>query len=190
MAEAHHQHMAASGQVPHGLLDGVGVFTAHIGRHLGRENFIAAVHPQHRHGQATQHLDQGLAHMAAAKQGHGLGMCLGLRLQTRQVAGGDAFKTQHHHAATALAQARAQGIAVLKRHRHGQSRFSRCRPRQSGAGQANGLVLQMPAAHRAHDGAGSHRHPSALLAGARTLDRTHADPDGRRGLQQRDQIRQ
>ena len=71
MTEAHDQHPAAWHQVCHRRLHGVGMLAVHMGRHLGRKNLVAAVHPAHVERQRGEDAHQRLAHMTTTEQRHG-----------------------------------------------------------------------------------------------------------------------
>ena len=123
---------------------------------------------------------QGVAHMAAAKQGHGRARALQPGRQAAGVRRAQSLKPQVHHAAAALAQGGAQGVAHL--------RLARL-TLQAAARIGHGLVLQMAPANGANHAVGQHRHPGPGFPWGRAFGRLHThQPRGcavvQRGRQQ------
>ena len=86
----------------------IGMLAADVGRQIGRKDLVAAVDPGDGERQRRQRVDQRPADVAAAEQGHRCERRREPRLQRCDVGSADALEAQAHHAAAALAQARAQ----------------------------------------------------------------------------------
>jgi len=123
-------------------------------RRAGRELALAAVHPVQRQRQLPGKARQHLADMTGAEQCDRPQGRLG-QVSGEIVARRDAGKAQPHHAAAALAKARAERVAHL---------LGQVAARQRGTRAGDGVELQMAAADRARQPLGRHRHPGADLA--------------------------
>ena len=79
VAEAHDEHLRASGQIIHSCLHRLGMLTLHANLLLRRKNSIPAIHPDHLVRQGSQNPHQRVTNMSGTKQRHmarGLGQLL------------------------------------------------------------------------------------------------------------------
>ena len=157
MAEAHDQHGTAGCQVAHGKQHRLGMLALHLGRHLGRKDLVAAVHPCQRKRQRGQRPHQGLPHMAATEQRQWHMPLREPGAQCRGIGGRHGLQGQMHHPTAALPQTGAQRMPLLGLQR---------RSRQGGTGMGGRLPLQVAATDGAHLSVPEHGHPGTRLARA------------------------
>jgi hypothetical protein len=112
--------------------------------------------------------------MASTEQRHRAGVLQQALAQRWQVGSGDGLEAQVHHPATALPQARAQGIAPDLGRRSAEHRS-----RQQLAGLGDGIEFEASAPHGANDGIGKYCHPGPRLAGHRPLRAVDRDQHAR-----------
>ena len=157
MAEAHDEHRAARHQVVHRQVHGVGVFAAHLWRHLSREDAVSAVDPGQRKGQRCQRLHQRCAHMATAEQSHWRLRSRQVSLQAACIGQRDLLQGHMHHTATTLPQTGAERVPLRADQRPAPQRRT---------GMRGQLPLQLPPTDGADLRVCEHGHPGTGFTGA------------------------